>query len=153
MIKIMNIILCCSIMTVSCFWGRNVSAYRGGSEHEVEVLLRQVYEKRAQAMIHQRVQVLEDDYLSDRASIHALYNENRRIKYINSWANKRAIRLVHAQTDIKFVRLKANESTATVSLVQSLQLSYDYLNRIIPVQSFGIGTRHFLTLKKIDGKW
>lgn len=152
MIKIMKLTLCFLMLAVSCLWGREASA-NSQAEHELEVYLKQVFEKRARAMLNQNDQGLKEDYLSEKASKHALYNEKRRIKYINTWADKRSINLVGAQSEIKIVRLKVMNETATVSLVQSLKVSYDYLNKFVPVQSFGIGTRHFLTLKKTEGKW
>lgn len=153
MIKIIRLLLCFSILAIDCFWCREAYAQKSKTENDIEVLLEQVYEKRAKAMIHQNDHVLETDYLSDKTSMNALYNEQRRIKYINTWANKRSIKLVDAESEIKIVRLKVMDETANVSIVQSLKLSYDYLNKIIPVQSFGIGTSHFLTMKKTEGKW
>lgn len=153
MIRIIKLFVCFSISIAGCFWCGEVHANDSKAEEDIKVFLNQVYEKRAEAMIHQNDHVLEDNYLSDKASINALHNEKRRIKYINSWAGKRSIKLVDAKSEIKIVRVKLMNEIATVSVVQSLKVSYDYLNKIVPVQSFGIGTRHFMTLKKANGEW
>lgn len=132
----------------------SANANHDTSNEEIEIALQHIFQLRARAMITQNIVHLEEHYLSnERLSSYAFRHEKNRVNYINTWAKKRSISLIDASSDIKIVRVKTSVDTATVSLVQSLQISYDYLNKIVPTQSFGVGTRHFITMKKIHGKW
>jgi hypothetical protein len=131
-----------------------IHANEGSEKEEIEAVLIHIFEQRANVMINQNVHELEAHYLTNQqVSRYAYRNEKNRVNYVNKWADKRAIRLVAAQSNIRIVRLKTKGDTAIVSLDQSLKISYDYLNKIVPIQSFGVGTRNFMTLKKINGKW
>ncbi|MEF2967157.1 amidase domain-containing protein [Paenibacillus sp. M1] len=146
--------ICMIVLSVCCLYrGEEVLAKRNKPKDEVEVYLKHVFDKRADVLVNQKISDLEADYLTNKVSRNALFNEFRRVKYINTWAAIRAIKLIDADSEIRIVRTKVTDETAVVSIVQSLKISYDYLNEIVPVQSFGIGTRHFITLKKSEGEW
>ncbi|MMZ59690.1 putative amidase domain protein [compost metagenome] len=153
--RIGKIMLCVVILVISGFSSNEsvVSAREAKPQEEIESFLKAAFDKRAKALIDQNIQALAVDYLPNKWSNNAYSNEKRRTHYVNVWSSKRLIRLVKAESEIRLIRVKINEERATVSLVQSLKVSYDYLNRMIPVQSFGVGTRHFMTLEKKDGKW
>lgn len=154
--KIIGKIMLCVLVVITAgfsFSGAEVSARETKPKEEIETFLKRVFDKRAKALVDQNIEELAADYLPNRWSTNAYNNEKRRITYVNAWADKRAIRLVDVDCGIRLIRVKIGDESATVSLVQSMKVSYDYLNQIIPVQSFGIGTRHFMTLKKTDGKW
>ncbi|WP_110933501.1 amidase domain-containing protein [Paenibacillus bouchesdurhonensis] len=123
-------------------------------ENEVRLFLNKLYKQRADALINRNMKQLESYYVNGfKVSMHAYRNEENRTNYLNEWASKRAIKLVKADSDIRIVRLKLSNDTAKISLVQSLKVDYSYLNKYVPVQSFGIGTEHFITLKKVDNDW
>ncbi|WP_379391105.1 amidase domain-containing protein [Paenibacillus lentus] len=123
-------------------------------EDEVRVFLNKLYKLRSNVLVNRNSKPLESLYLSgSKTSNHAYLHEENRTNYLNEWAAKRAIKLVKADSDIRIVRLKMSNDTAKVSLVQSLKVDYTYLNKRVPIQSFGIGTEHFITLKKHSDEW
>lgn len=123
-------------------------------EQEVRTFLEELFQQRAQILVNRDTDRLESLYASStNISKYALRNERNRTNYLNEWASKRAIKLVKAESKIRIVRLNVSKDTAKVSLVHSLKVSYTYMNKIVPVQWFGIGTTHFLTLKKINNEW
>ncbi|NUU63515.1 amidase domain-containing protein [Paenibacillus agri] len=131
-----------------------VNAEESKENQEVDAALKQIFADRAQTLTDQQTERLKDVYLTQQTlSKNAYHNESNRTAYINAWAAKRSVKLVKANSSIRIIRRNVNGDTAKVSLVQSLKLSYVYLNEVIPPQSFGIGTRHFMTLKKINGSW
>ncbi|OBZ08887.1 hypothetical protein A8L34_22295 [Bacillus sp. FJAT-27264] len=131
-----------------------VNAEDSKENQEVDAALKQIFADRAQTLIDQQTERIKGFYLSQQTlSKNAYHNESNRTVYINAWAAKRAVKLVKANSSIRIIRRNVNGDTAKVSLVQSLKLSYVYLNEVFPPQSFGIGTRHFMTLKKINGSW
>lgn len=125
-----------------------------GSINEVQVALKDIFTGRAQVLINQNSRLLNHYYLTDQAAgRNAVQNEQRRTRYVNAWASKRSIKLVKAHSDFRIIRTNVQGDTAKVSVVQSLKISYAYINKTIPEQSFGIGTRHFMTLKRTRGSW
>lgn len=131
----------------------SVSARHSHSDHEVEEALKHIFDARAASLITRNTGSLKIYYLEQPASRYALKHEWDRSRYVNSWADQRALKLVHADSGIRITRMNRIGDIAKVSLVQSLKVGYVYLNNIVPEQSFGVGTRHSLTLEKKDGEW
>lgn len=145
------IMLCLVLLT---YRPEITAASNDKQENEVRVFLDKLYKQRADVLINHNAKQLENYYLKgSKVSKFAYRNEENRTNYLNEWALKRAIKLVKANSDIRIVRLKLANDTAKVSLVQSLKVDYTYLNKYVPIQSFGIGTEHFITLKKVDNDW
>jgi len=123
-------------------------------ELEIKAVLNHIFQLRAEVMINQNIHALDAHYLTkQQVSSYAYQHEKNRVDYLNKWAEKRSITLVDAKSDIRLVRVTKKADKAIISLVQSLQISYAYPNKIVPTQSFGVGTRHFITLHKVNGKW
>lgn len=126
----------------------------GERENEVRSFLDKLYKARAEVLVSRDTARLKSYYLiSTKIGRHACSHEENRTNYLNEWAGKRSIKLVKASSDIRIVRLRMTGETAKISLVHSLKIDYTYSNKIVPVQSFGIGTEHFLTLKKDGDAW
>ncbi|KAA9004189.1 amidase domain-containing protein [Paenibacillus spiritus] len=123
------------------------------AEHEIQPALEDLYKARAEAFVNQDIQKLKDYYLDEKISRIALEHEHNQIQYLNKWSDKRAIQLTHSQCAIRIIRQRITGDRAVVSLVQSHRIGYMYENRFLPEQFFGVGTRHFITLKKKDGRW
>ncbi|MBE1442777.1 amidase domain-containing protein [Paenibacillus sp. OAS669] len=125
-----------------------------GVKDEVTVFIQQLYKDRNSLLIHQQPEAIQKYYnQTESASRYAYQMELKRAKYIQTWAKKRGVRMVSAEPVIRIVRIKKNDSLATVSLVQSAKISYEYESHHLPPQSFGIGTRHALTLIKERDEW
>ncbi|WP_339159140.1 amidase domain-containing protein [Paenibacillus sp. FSL W8-0186] len=145
------LILCLTLLSCKA----EVYAASGDQEEqEVRAFLDKLYKQRADILVSRETDGLKELYLHDnKVSKHALHNEVNRTNYLNEWAIKRAIKLVKANSEIRIVRLRTSKDTAKISLVHSLKVDYTYTNKNVPVQSFGIGTEHYLTLKKLDDDW
>nr|WP_280521157.1 amidase domain-containing protein [Paenibacillus mangrovi] len=123
-------------------------------KEEIMVFLRQLFTDRNKLLINQQPKTIQKYYvLSEAGSRHAYQMELKRAKYINAWTEKRGLGLVKAEPNIRIARLKGNGDQASISLVQSVKISYNYKSLSLPPQSFGIGTRHALTLKKTGDGW
>lgn len=145
------LILCMTLLSCKA----EVYAASGDQEEqEVRAFLDKLYKQRADILVSRETDGLKELYLHDnKVSKHALHNEVNRTNYLNEWAIKRAIKLLKANSEIRIVRLRTSKDTAKISLVHSLKVDYTYTNKNVPVQSFGIGTEHYLTLKKLDDDW
>ena len=123
-------------------------------KREVDSFLTQLFVDRNAFLVNRLPESINKYYIhTEKVSGYAYQMELRRGKYINTWADKRGIRLIGAEPTIRITRFKKNGDVAHVSLVQMAKISYDYNTVYPPPQSFGVGTRHALTLKKIDGNW
>jgi len=124
-------------------------------KEEITRYLSQLYKDRNTFLIHPLPETIEKYYIkSEGASRYAYQMELRRAKYFNAWAEKRRLRLVAAEPYIRIGRFKKDGDIVTVTLVQSAKITYAYKEMsYLPPQSFGVGTRHALTLKKANNGW
>ncbi|OAB41659.1 amidase domain-containing protein [Paenibacillus glacialis] len=151
---ILVLILICSALFFNLMGNANANDENPKEELEIEAVLNHIFHLRVEVMINQNIHELDAHYLTkQQVSRYAYQHEKNRVNYLNEWAKKRSITLVDAKSDIRLVRVTKKADKAIISLIQSLQISYDYPNKIVPTQSFGVGTRHFITLHRVNGKW
>ncbi|WP_026011121.1 amidase domain-containing protein [Paenibacillus sp. OSY-SE] len=123
-------------------------------DEELSVFIRQLFSERAHYLIHQDKGKLSRYYLSSSASSrNAMRHETDRSEYVQAWAERRGIQFVNAKSHVRIIRISKQKDKAYISTVESLKLDYAYIHSMMPVQSFGLGTRHALTITKTDGKW
>ncbi|MBE9915454.1 amidase domain-containing protein [Paenibacillus donghaensis] len=123
-------------------------------KEEIMVFLRQLFTDRNKLLVNQQPETIQKYYVPSEAGSRFAYQmELKRAKYISAWAEKRGLRLVSAEPNIRIARFKGNGDQASISLVQSAKISYNYKASSLAPQSFGIGTRHALTVKKMGDGW
>jgi len=121
---------------------------------DIQAFLIKLYEDRAHFLFDQKEEAISKYYdQTNKTGKYAFEQERLRGQYINTWAEKRGIAFSNAESSIRIVRIKKKGDSAKVSLYQSLKIGYRYKNGSYNVQSFGVGTRHGLTLKKMNGAW
>ncbi|MBY9078086.1 amidase domain-containing protein [Paenibacillus sp. HN-1] len=153
--RMMSILLCVVIpvsLSMVCTPAQ-AAANPSGQENEVESVLETMFKERAKALVTQDMPAIEAFYDKEKASRVAYWHERNRCNYMNKWAEKRDVKLTHADSSIRIVRKSVHQEYAKISLVQSEQIGYTYMKKFLPEQYFGVGTRHFITLKKTDGVW
>ncbi|BFH14467.1 amidase domain-containing protein [Paenibacillus melissococcoides] len=143
------------MLSLCCIWITAIAeaASSGDKDEEVTGYIQQVFKDRTNFLIHQQEQAIRDHYAASGSSRHALRHEIDRSAYIHAWAERRGMQFINADSDVRIIRAKVRGNKATVSVVESLRLDYIYTHSVVPTQSFGIGTRHAITLTKEDGKW
>jgi hypothetical protein len=123
-------------------------------QDNVVPFLQELFEDRTRLLMDQDKTHIEDHYLlTDKRSNYAYLHEIDRAKYIQEWAKHRKMKFVNAESSIRVARAEVLGDTAKVSLVQSLKLSYEYIDNYPGRHDFGIGTRHGITLRKKDSRW
>lgn len=152
-----RLLLLIGIAFTLCVSPSNTYALSPGQDddrNKMMPFLEQLYQDRNHLLIHQEPKTIEKYYaLSEAGGRHAYQMEAKRAKYIHAWVEKRGLRLVAAEPRIRIARYKASGDQAVISLVQSTRISYSYKSLSVPPQSFGIGTRHALILKKTGDGW
>lgn len=147
----------CLLVTLFLF-SYHLAAYAEEQPKEgnegVAAFLKQLFEVRAELLLTETGNKLEPFYvMGERGSHYAFQHELRRSRYIKEWAKNRGVVITDAVTNLRIVRTSVNENGAKVSVIQSLKLDYMYPGTNLPPQSFGIGTRHGMTLRKVNDKW
>nr|WP_262384694.1 amidase domain-containing protein [Paenibacillus terrae] len=123
-------------------------------QDEVIPFLQELFDDRTRLLMDQDKTHIEDHYLlKDKRSNYAYLHEMNRAEYIQEWAKHRKMKFMNAESSIRIARAEVLGDTAKVSLVQSLKLSYEYIDSYPGQHDFGIGTRHGITLRKKDSRW
>ncbi|TVY02375.1 amidase domain-containing protein [Cohnella terricola] len=122
---------------------------------EISLFLNQVFQDRTQFLVHGKPDILDNYYnISEKSSRIARQHELNRHRYLSAWASKRNIKFTDSKSEVRIVRQKVTKNTANVVLVHREKLEYYYLNKILQPQTFGLGTRHIVTLVQTDNnKW
>ncbi|MCP1359029.1 amidase domain-containing protein [Aneurinibacillus migulanus] len=125
-----------------------------GSKEEITSFLHKLFEERTRLLIHNHPNSLASLYLpKEKISRFALQHEQRRAKYIQTWAKKRGVTFTESSGRIRIVRIKPQGDTAQAFLLYTLKLTYTYTGQNQKSHSFGVGTRHSIKLKKVQGTW
>ncbi|MFT9847672.1 amidase domain-containing protein [Aneurinibacillus sp. REN35] len=137
-----------------CFSFSALAEEKHALEKEISSFLTRLFQARTQLLIHNTPTVLDKFYrVEEKTSRYALQHERRRAQYIHTWAEKRGLLFTDASQSIRIARIQAQKDAATISLVHTLKLTYVYPDKESKPQSFGVGTRHSIKLKKINGTW
>ncbi|WCK54972.1 amidase domain-containing protein [Aneurinibacillus sp. Ricciae_BoGa-3] len=131
----------------------NKGQEQGQGKEEVKAFLNMLYATRTKFLITNQPETIAKFYMKTRASGYALEQEKRRTNYIHAWGEKRALRFNDASSSIRIFRLDVKGDRAKAYLHESLCLSYVYPGKNLPPQKMGIGTRHSISLQKVDGSW
>lgn len=117
--------------------------------------LQRILDERAQALLDLDDGPLARHYdLDSRYGRWALEHEQRRLRYLRAWTDKRAIRLVSARSGMRVGSMKVGGDEAWLSVVQSTRLGYVYRDDpSLDKHLFGIGTRHAIQLVRRGGRW
>lgn len=121
---------------------------------EIASIMSELFRERAQFLIDLNSDSLGSYYdQGHKQGQQALRHEKNRRRYVHRWAETRNLKWVDASSEIRIRRIQVHGNWAKVYLNQSLRLSYVYLDRFLPPQSFGIGTRHSVILQKNKDRW
>ncbi|OBA08310.1 hypothetical protein A9P44_01760 [Paenibacillus polymyxa] len=148
-------LLCMILLTIpACSFINFHAQAEPVQKDNVVPFLQELFEDRTRLLMNQDKKHIEDHYLlKDKRSNYAYLHEINRAEYIQEWAKHRKIKFVNAESSIRIARIEVLGDIAKVSLVQSLKLSYEYVNTYPGQHDFGIGTRHGITLRKKDNRW
>jgi hypothetical protein len=123
-------------------------------EEDLPTFLNRVFEARTQLLINQEPDTIAKFYKNtDRISRFAFQQEVRRSKYIHAWATYRGVDFTKVENKIRIINTKVKGDAMRVFLINTLQLTYEYANPTMAPQLFGVGTRHYMSLKRNNGSW
>ncbi|MEW6045374.1 MAG: amidase domain-containing protein [Bacillota bacterium] len=122
---------------------------------EAQQVLQRLLDERAKSLLEFDDGPLASHYdLSSRLGKWAYEHEQRRLRYLRAWTEKRRINLVSARSEVRVTRLQVSKDEIWASLIQSARLGYIYRDDpTLEKHLFGIGTRHAIQLVRKDGRW
>lgn len=150
------------IFTVAFFWllGADASANSlsdpgaAAPNPKITDTLSHLFHDRTQSLLDGESKRIEKYYIAGNdLSRKSLLQELKRSQYVNSWADKRNLKFTQASGDIFIKKCIIEGNQARIFLDNSTKLSYIYLDRLLPPQSFGIGTRHSILMQKRNNEW
>ncbi|MBT2764872.1 amidase domain-containing protein [Paenibacillus sp. ISL-20] len=139
--------------TIVLLFGSSHITNTNPPEAEIKKYLNELFAVRSSFLVNKTSNMTSYYDQAYNSSRNAYRVEEKRKTYLNTWGNYRGIHFTDSQSDIRVTRIQMEGDTAKVSLAHSQKLSYIYVDKILPTQSFGIGTWHAITLKKKNGNW
>jgi hypothetical protein len=135
-------------------WGGQQAPSSTVLEPDIAVFINELFRARTQILISHRPELIRHYYLeTSKSSQYAYQHEENRSEYLQVWAKHRGVNFTEADSRIRITRQIVGEDMARISLMNSMQLTYQYLGKKSGIQRFGLGTRHNLMLKKLKGQW
>ncbi|MEB4818359.1 amidase domain-containing protein [Bacillus thuringiensis] len=120
----------------------------------IDAFLKELFERRTHLLINQKPDTISIFYdFTKDSSKKAYQKEINRSMYINTWANMREMVLLEAVSSISIVDKKIQGNIAELVLNHSLGLRYIYDTHPFPIETFGLGTRHYILLFKKNNSW
>ena len=101
----------------------------------------------------------------DLDSIHSLYDTNtkngqwayeyeeRKVKYINNWAQKQGVEFTNINPKISFKKAKVGENVCSFYILCNTEYNYIYPDEPSKINKSKIGTYHLFQLTKKDDEW
>lgn len=147
------LLISCLFMTVPHL--RPVEASSTTSQLEIEISqnLESLFAQRSKYLAGQTNNMVRYYDIQSPLSRHAYTMEINRKTYLHAWSEHRNMKITDCQSKIHISKIRVRDNTATVSLGHSQQITYAYKDQLSSTHSFGLGTWHAVTLKKINDQW
>ncbi|GAA0076392.1 amidase domain-containing protein [Clostridium sp. CTA-5] len=135
------IIICLCTNTYSC---KKVSAYTI-SDDEIKNYVENVFKIKSKAILTQDLECLKNIYNTDgKLGQWAYEYEERKIKYINNWAEKQGVKFINIIPKTKITKSRVGENISSFNILCSTEYKYIYPDQPDLINTSKIGTYHCL---------
>lgn len=151
MYKWITMLLICSLFVTI----HQVSPAEASSitEYEVKKNLEDLFSARSNYLAERNHHMEQYYDMKSPLSRQAYTLEVKRKTYLHTWAKYRNMKITDCKSKIHISKIHIKDQTATVSLGHSQQITYAYNDQMSTSHSFGLGTWHAVTLKKVHDQW
>lgn len=105
-------------------------------------------------MIHHRVADLSRLYAENPSAQAALHVSERRSEYLSQWAHLRHIDWTGVTVTVRAPEIdNAGRETYEFYALERERYKYHYRSQPRKALAFGIASRHYITISKVDGTW
>lgn len=151
LIKIIMITLIFSLVNFNC---EKIVLGDTNKDEEVINFVNNIFKVKSKAALSKDLDSIQTLYATDSKFGKWAYEyEEKKIKYINNWAEKQGIKFIDIVPKIVIKKSKINEDKASFSLLCNNEYKYIYPDQPEKVNSSKIGTYHSLQLTNKDGSW
>ncbi|MEW6229761.1 MAG: amidase domain-containing protein [Bacillota bacterium] len=144
------------IRLVPGLWPGQARPPRSSATKAVVSALHEVFAIRARALAKGDISSLEPVYETGGPGTarRALQHEIRKVRYVKAWASKRGAGITRADSHLQVKSVSLGTNTASAVVWHSLNVTYKPPGRsTVASNTFGIRTRHDLTLVRKNAKW
>ena len=134
---------------------QNINTYTyGSSEEEVRNFIENVFQKKSKAILNKDLDTIESFYNTDiKIAQYAYEYEQRKVKYINNWAEKQGIQFIDINPTVVIKNINAGKDSSKVTVLCNTEYKYIYPDEPNMINSSYIGTYHYMTLSHKDDEW
>ncbi|MBE6049306.1 MAG: amidase domain-containing protein [Clostridium sp.] len=142
------------LLLALCFMlSMNINAL-GSTEEEVKNFIENVFQKKSKAILNEDLDTIESLYNTDvKIAQYAYEYEQRKVKYINNWAEKQGVKFIDICPTIVIRKITPGKDSSKVSVLCNTEYKYIYPDEPDMVNSSYIGTYHYMTLSHKDDEW
>lgn len=135
-------------------WGFSVNKSTNSKQAEVTKTVKKIFDTWARALVQQSIEkeALSFYYTNEKLGRWAHSHEKAKLDFIRQWVKKRGVNFKEAKSEIKIPWLEIKGDQAELIVNQTLQIGYVHKGETT-INHFGIGTRHWMKMKKHKGKW
>jgi hypothetical protein len=124
----------------------------GHRKDEYKVLLQNLFDSRNQAILDKDEKLLRSIYDTDkRFGLWAYEHEENKMKYLENWSGKQGVNFKTIKTNVKVSNVKEKDKNIYGIICSvSTDYAYSYKNQQDKLNTFRIGTEHYLNVKVGD---
>ena len=150
--KLIIFILLCS--TIITYFPKTISADTESTKDEMKKYVENIFLIKSKSVLTEDLDSIHSLYdTSTRNGQWAYEYEERKVKYINNWAQKQGIKLTSITPKIVFRKANVGEKVCSFYILCNTEYNYIYPDEPLKVNSCKIGTYHSFQLTKKDGEW
>lgn len=123
-------------------------------DEEIVKFVENIFVSRNKAILEKDLELLDTLYATDTKYGQWAYEyEERKVKYLNNWAEKQGVKFIEIIPKIVIRSSKASDEKYSFNILCNTEYKYIYPDNKEQVNSSRIGTYHSLQLSKREGQW
>ncbi len=153
--KIIKLISLASIfLIIQLYIPKAVLAIGHDEKEQVTKAIEDIFINRNRAILNGDLEFIQSIYnLKTQYGTWAFEYEQKKVKYINNWAEKQGIKFTEINPKVVIRRIRGGNGSYSVNLICSTEYKYIYENEPEEINSSRIGTYHDLNLVNKEGSW
>lgn len=143
-----------SVYAVSLYNNKQKISTSDEDKLSAKNLMEKIYNERSKSFVNMDIKKLNDYYdTSHKYGRWALEHEIQRIKYLNSWAYIRNIKIIDATSKVKVSKVVKQGNKYKINLKELCKFTYKYNEQNDKENIFFAGLNHGVTVVKKDDKY
>ena len=130
------------------------NAFASDTEDELKKHIENIFLIKSRAVLTQDLDCLRSLYCDNTKIAQWAYEyEEKKVKYINNWAEKQGVKFLDIIPKIKITKCNIGDKICSFYVLCDTEYKYEYLDKPNIINSSRIGTSHSMRLTKYDDEW